>query len=82
MTLTLEKRHEPFRTKIALAIELVEAAIRRKGPFGVVVFDAWYVAEMWSNSDPPAEGLDQRAQHQPPAGRSPAFSGGMPTAGP
>jgi hypothetical protein len=38
-------RHEQFRTKIALAIDLVEAAIRRKVPFGVVVFDAWYLAE-------------------------------------
>ena len=38
-------RHEQFRTKIALAIELVEEAIRRKVPFGVVVFDAWYLAE-------------------------------------
>jgi hypothetical protein len=38
-------RHEQFRTKIMLAIELVEAAIRCKVPFGVVVFDAWYLAE-------------------------------------
>ena len=38
-------RHEPFRTKIALAIERVEAAIRHKVPFGVVVYDAWYLAE-------------------------------------
>jgi hypothetical protein len=38
-------RHEQFRTKIALAIELVEAAIRDRVPFGVVVFDAWYLAE-------------------------------------
>jgi hypothetical protein len=38
-------RHEQFRTKIALAINLVEAAIRHKVPFGVVVFDAWYLAE-------------------------------------
>ena len=38
-------RHEQFRTKIALAIDLVEEAIRRKVPFGVVVFDAWYLAE-------------------------------------
>jgi hypothetical protein len=38
-------RHEQFRTKIALAIGLVEAAIRHKVPFGVVVFDAWYLAE-------------------------------------
>jgi hypothetical protein len=38
-------RHEQFRTKIALAIDLVEEAIRQKVPVGVVVFDAWYLAE-------------------------------------
>jgi hypothetical protein len=38
-------RHEQFRTKIALAIELIEEAIRSRVPFGVVVFDAWYLAE-------------------------------------
>jgi hypothetical protein len=38
-------RHEQFRTKIALAIDLVEEAIGHKVPFGVVVFDAWYLAE-------------------------------------
>jgi len=38
-------RHAQFHTKIALAIELVEAAIRHKVPLGVVVFDAWYLAE-------------------------------------
>ncbi len=38
-------RHEQFRTKIALAVDLVEEAIRCKVPFGVVVFDAWYLAE-------------------------------------
>jgi hypothetical protein len=38
-------RHEQFRTKIALAIELVEEAIGHKVPFGVVVFDTWYLAE-------------------------------------
>ena len=38
-------RPEPFRTQIALAINLVEEAIRHKVPFGVVVFDAWYLAE-------------------------------------
>jgi hypothetical protein len=37
-------RHEQFRTKIALAVELLEEAIRCKVPFGVVVFDAWYLA--------------------------------------
>ena len=41
----LRARHDQFRTKIALAIELVEAAIRHKVPFGVVVFDAWSLAE-------------------------------------
>ena len=38
-------RHEQFQTKIALAIELIEEAIRHKVPLGVVVFDTWYLAE-------------------------------------
>ena len=38
-------RHEPFRTKIALAVELIEEAIRHQVPLGVVVFDAWSLAE-------------------------------------
>jgi hypothetical protein len=38
-------RHEPFRTTMARAIDLVEEAIRQQGPFGGVVFDAWYLAE-------------------------------------
>mgnify|MGYP001564700263 CR=1 FL=1 len=37
--------HQQFRTKIQLAIELVEAAIRRKLPFSVVLFDSWYLAK-------------------------------------
>ena len=37
--------HAQFRTKIALGIELIESAIGRKVPFGVVVFDGWYLAE-------------------------------------
>jgi DDE superfamily endonuclease len=37
--------HEQFRTKISLAIELVEAAIRHKVPFGVLLFDGWYLSE-------------------------------------
>jgi hypothetical protein len=41
---TFRARHEQFRTKIALAIELVDEVIRHKVPFGVVVFDAWYLA--------------------------------------
>jgi Transposase DDE domain len=36
--------HGQFRTKIALGSELLEAAIRRKVPFGVVLFDGWYLA--------------------------------------
>ena len=37
--------HAQFQTKIALAIDLVESAIRHKVPFGVVVFDSWYLTE-------------------------------------
>jgi len=37
--------HQQFQTKIALAKELVAAAIRHKLPFGVVLFDSWYLAE-------------------------------------
>jgi hypothetical protein len=36
---------QQFRTKIALAIDLLEAAIRRKLPFSVVLFDNRYLAE-------------------------------------
>ena len=36
---------QQFRTKIALAIDLLEAALRRKLPFSVVLFDSWYLAE-------------------------------------
>jgi len=37
--------HQQFRTKIDLAIELVEAAIRHKLPFDVLLFDGWYLSE-------------------------------------
>lgn len=37
--------HQQFHTKIDLAIELVEAAIRHKVPFGVLLFDGWYLSE-------------------------------------
>jgi DDE superfamily endonuclease len=37
--------HQQFRTKIDLAIELIEAAIRHKVPFGVLLFDGWYLSE-------------------------------------
>jgi hypothetical protein len=38
-------RQARCRTKIALAADLVEAAIRQNGPCGVGVFDAWSLAE-------------------------------------
>jgi len=38
-------RQEPFRTTMALAIDLVEETIRGRVPVGVVVFEAWYLAE-------------------------------------
>jgi DDE superfamily endonuclease len=37
--------HAQFRTKIDLAIELLEAAIRHKVPVGVLLFDGWYLSE-------------------------------------
>ncbi len=37
--------HEQFVTKIDLGIELVETAIRHKVPFGVLLFDGWYLSE-------------------------------------
>ena len=40
-----EKLHHQFRTKIDLGIELLEAAIQHKIPFGVLLFDSWYLAE-------------------------------------
>lgn len=37
--------HQQFQTKIQLAIELLETALRHKVPFSVVLFDSWYLAE-------------------------------------
>jgi hypothetical protein len=37
--------HDQFRTKIDLGIELLESAIRHKVPFGVLLFDSWYLSE-------------------------------------
>lgn len=37
--------HQQFRTKIDLGIDLLHAAIRHKLPFGVLLFDGWYLAE-------------------------------------
>ena len=37
--------HQQFRTKIDLAIDLLTSAIQHKLPFGVVLFDSWYLAE-------------------------------------
>lgn len=35
--------HEQFRTKIALAIELIEKANERKVPFQIVLMDSWFL---------------------------------------
>jgi hypothetical protein len=37
--------HEQFQTKIDLAIELLQQAEKHHLPFGIVVFDSWYLAE-------------------------------------
>jgi hypothetical protein len=37
--------HQQFRTKIDVGIELLEAAIRHKAPFSVLLFDSWYLAD-------------------------------------
>lgn len=36
--------HEQFQTKIFLAVDLIEAVIRRDLPFRVILFDGWYLA--------------------------------------
>ncbi len=36
--------HEQFRTKLALAVELIDQAVKRELPFSVLLFDAWYLA--------------------------------------
>src|SRR5438093_2333480 len=40
-----QQLHQQFCTKIDLSIDLLEAAIRHKVPFSVLVFDSWYLAE-------------------------------------
>ena len=40
-----QARHQEFRTKIDLAIDLLTSAIQHKLPFSVVLFDSWYLAE-------------------------------------
>ncbi len=37
--------HQQFATKIDLGIALIGAAIRHKVPFGVLLFDGWYLSE-------------------------------------
>jgi hypothetical protein len=39
-----QQLHQQFRTKIDLGIDLLEAALRHKVPFRVLVFDSWYLA--------------------------------------
>lgn len=38
------KKHEEFRTKLKLAVELIEDAIQRSLNFSIVLFDGWYLA--------------------------------------
>jgi SRSO17 transposase len=40
-----QKLHQQFRTKIDLAIELLDAAIQHNVPFRVLLFDSWYLSE-------------------------------------
>ena len=74
-------RHEQFRTKIALAIDLVEEAIGRKVPFGVVVFDAWYLAEEWSGSWLDGGRIGSVCSKRTAGWKPPAFTCGTPMAG-
>ncbi len=39
-----QELHSQFKTKIALAIELIEQARNRKLPFTTVLMDSWYLA--------------------------------------
>jgi len=39
------KLHDQFRTKIELAIELLEAAIAHRLRFGLLLFDDWFLSE-------------------------------------
>ncbi len=43
--LDFQQLHQQFRTKIDLGIELLEAAIRHKVPWSVLLFDSWYLAD-------------------------------------
>ena len=40
-----QQLHQQFRTKIDLGMELLEAAIRHKVPWSVLLFDSWYLAD-------------------------------------
>ena len=37
--------HEQFKTKIELGIELIDQAVTHSVPFGVVLFDSWYLSQ-------------------------------------
>ena len=37
--------HQQFRTKIDLALALLDAAVQRKLPFSLLLFDGWYLTE-------------------------------------
>ena len=37
--------HQQFRTKIDLALDLLDTAVRRKLPFSLLLFDGWYLTQ-------------------------------------
>ena len=39
-----EALHQQFKTKIELAIELLEEAMEHELPFGILLFDSWYLS--------------------------------------
>lgn len=41
--------HDSFQTKIELAIDLLEQAVAHDVPFGVVLFDSWYLSQALVN---------------------------------
>src|SRR5438874_2904803 len=43
--LAFQPLHQQCRTKIDLGMELLEAAIRHKVPWSVLLFDSWYLAD-------------------------------------
>jgi hypothetical protein len=74
-------RLEQFRTKIARAIKLVEVAIGHKVPLGVVVFNAWYLAEDVVQVLARRRKDGSVCSRRTACRKSPVFTCEMPTAG-